>query len=53
MSYIRLGIAVLDMGLGVDADMTQNIRVDLGYRFGGFGNASLVDGRIIVLRCLT
>lgn len=35
------------LGLGVDTDITQQVRLGLGYRYSSFGKASLGDGRIV------
>ena len=34
------------VGVGVDTNVNQHVRVGLGYQFSGFGKVSLSDGRI-------
>ncbi len=36
------------VGAGIDVDVNQNFRVGLGYRFSGFGDASLTHGAIMI-----
>ena len=35
------------LGLGVDTNVNQHVRVGVGYRFSDFGNASLSNGAIV------
>ncbi|MBN9231181.1 MAG: hypothetical protein BGO90_09220 [Legionella sp. 40-6] len=44
-SSTQFGYAV---GLGVESDVYQHVRVGIGYRFSGFGDVSLKDPRLAV-----
>lgn len=36
------------LGLGIDAQLDENIRLGLGYRYSNFGSAKLKNGRVII-----
>ena len=36
------------LGLGIDTDISQKIRIGLGYRFSDFGKASLGSGQVVL-----
>ena len=36
-----------NLGLGIDTDINQHLRLGVGYRYSGFGNASLGTGDVV------